>query len=798
MKRNVAKKQHEEKGISIDILLLMFALLGVFFLLSLVSHSQNDPSFSNIVFTKYKDVTQNLFGKVGAYTSDALGTAVGTPALLMPFLLFYMTLLLHRYKSDRVKPGRILFILINGIFIIMTLAIFYGLIGGEDVFFATKPAGGAIGVLASAFIASLVGRVGGIILSLGLLLALSMLFFSMSLSEVGKSTKTTAQTILGSFIALFAVIKNKFKKGDKIESDEIDNQVQQVEPEVVLDQDERDAINSIMFTKETEKEPEIADTLLSDYNDVFVPAQQQPSVEEFIEKAPEPVVEDEPIIVREPVKIEEEHIAEEPIILHKQAKVEKKLFASYSLPLNILTDPDRSIKQDSPEELQRQADLLIQKLQDFDVSGKVKAIQPGPVVTMFEVEPAAGTRISKIAGLEKDLALSMSALSIRIIAPIPGTNRIGVEVPNRNRAGVAIKELLQTKEFAANTSPLTVALGKDVTGKPFMSDVKKMPHLLVAGTTGSGKSVGVNTMICSMLYKSSPEQVKFIMIDPKMVELSIYRDIPHLLAPVVTDTKLAPSVLRNVVDEMERRYEKLMEKKVRNIEGYNEMVAKDGSEPEMFYLVVVVDEFADLMMVAGKDVETSITRIAQKARAVGIHLIIATQRPTANVITGLIKANMPARLAFKVAQSNDSRIILDQKGADMLLGYGDSLFIPPGTSDALRIHGAFVSDEEVRNIVECAKEFGEPEYNMEILKDHSEEEASNSPDGEKEDSKYQEALDLVYRKEQASISMIQRDLSIGYNRAAKIFEMMERRGIIEPSTGSSKPRKVIRPRDGDY
>ncbi len=755
MSKRTKKQPVEQRGLGTELLLLLFVLLGVFFLLSLISYNEHDAAFFETVNTKHVIPIKNLFGVTGALVADIMGAALGVASLFVPFLCFYIALLLHQFKNGKVKAGVILGVVVAGILIISTFSLFAGLIGTEskDLFFTKHSSGGALGAFASIIVVSLVGRVGGIILSLAIMLILTMLMFHVSLSQVAKSVKSFVLGIVFIFAKLFSGIKRRKS-----------NNVNKM-PEEILDDSEREAIRKITFEAE-----EVAPAITEDIKD-DEPIFKQPFIEEIEEK-------------------------EEVIEIREQSKVDKKLISKYSIPISILSDPDKSIKKDSPEELKHQGELLIQKLKDFDVSGKVRAIQPGPVVTMFEIEPAAGTRISKIAGLERDLALSMSALSIRIIAPIPGTNTIGIEVPNKNRAGVAIKELLQAKEFANNKSELTIALGKDVTGKPFMSDIKKMPHLLVAGTTGSGKSVGINTMICSILYKSSPDKVKFVMIDPKMVELSIYRDIPHLLAPVVTDTKLAPSVLRNVVDEMERRYEKLMEKKVRNIEGYNEIVAMDGSEPEMFYLVVVVDEFADLMMVAGKDVETSITRIAQKARAVGIHLIIATQRPTANVITGLIKANMPARLAFKVAQSNDSRIILDQKGADMLLGYGDSLFIPPGTSDAIRIHGAFVSDEEVRNVVEEVKKFGEPEYDLEIIKDHSEEAEDNS--GEKEDAKYQEALDLAFRMGEASISKIQRELSIGYNRAAKIFEMMERRGIIEPSTGSSKPRKVIRPRDSDY
>ena len=415
----------------------------------------------------------------------------------------------------------------------------------------------------------------------------------------------------------------------------------------------------------------------------------------------------------------------------------------------------------------------------------------GPAITRFELKPAEGVRVNKIANLADDIALNLAAETIRIEAPIPGKQAVGIEIPNKEKESVPLRDVIESEEFEDNNSKLSVALGKDVIGRPYMSDIRKMPHLLVAGTTGSGKSVGINTMICSILYKSSPDEVKFIMIDPKMVELSIYDGIPHLMAPVVTDTRLAASVLKNVVAEMTRRYTLLAEKKVRNLDGYNEIIKDDEQAEKMPYLVVIVDEFADLMMVAGKDVEMSIARIAQMARAVGIHLIIATQRPTTNVITGLIKANMPARLSFKVSQKNDSRVIIDQNGADTLLGMGDSLFIPPGTSDALRIHGAFVSDDEVRAIVEYLHEqYGEPEYNMAMVQEVREN--GTAGEDEDEDVLYQQAVDAVMDKGTASISMIQRMFKIGYNRAARIVEMMEARGILEPSDGTAKPRKVIR------
>lgn len=464
--------------------------------------------------------------------------------------------------------------------------------------------------------------------------------------------------------------------------------------------------------------------------------------------------------------------------------------AKYYIPVELLENPVSINIPENEGELKSKGRLLEEKLLEFGVEGKIKEIQPGPVVTLYEFEPAPGVKISRIANLENDLARAMSAVSVRIIAPIPGKSVVGIELPNKKRATVYLRELITSESFSKEKSPLSIILGKDIAGKPYVTDLSKMPHLLIAGTTGSGKSVCINTIVCSILYKSSFEKVKFVMIDPKMVELSAYEDIPHLAAPVVTDPKHASTVLKNVVGEMERRYSILAEYKVRNIDSYNELAAKDRSVEKMPYLVVIVDEFADLMIVAGKEVEQSIIRIAQMARAVGIHLILATQRPSVNVITGIIKANMPARLSFRVSSKTDSRTILDQNGAETLLGRGDSLFIPPGSSDPVRIHGCFVSETEVSEVVKYLKTLGEPEYNMDLIK----EEVSEADDiGEEEfDEKYDEALELVLQKGMASISMIQRHLRIGYNRAARIVEIMEKQGIIGASDGTSKPRELLK------
>ncbi len=841
--KNIVKQSKNDKGISSDILLLFFGLIAVFFLLSLLSYSEQDQGYSTIEFSKYNDIrAENLFGKAGAYVADFLGIYFGWTALFIPFLSIYISVLLYRYKKGLTFMLSPVLGFVYGMGVIISLAIISGLLGGIDFYFTKQPAGATLGALGSSFILSFMGRVGGIIVFSFLTLAFGMLLFSISFSDMGHGfrilfayIKKFILFIKGLFnkenkekhieeneeyiedekisddeeyeekLSLIERIKSLFKKEKKEEREEnqiTSLQLYEQQPEKLLDKDELEAISSIKFLNSSEdhSSEKDDDNLIIDIEPERESSHYENEIKSIKEETAPFEVEKNSVEYQEPLikqaysaeKTENNKKEDEEIEIREMETAKKAFFTSYNIPLSILKDTVNNVKQDSAEEMKAQGDLLTQKLSDFGISGVVRAIQPGPVVTMFEFEPVAGTRVSKIASLESDLALSMSALSIRIIAPIPGKNAVGIEIPNKNRQSVSIKELLQTSEFKNSKSPLTVALGKDVTGRPYMSDIRKMPHLLVAGTTGSGKSVGINTMICSILYKSSPDEVKFIMIDPKMVELSIYDGIPHLMAPVVTDTRLAASVLKNVVAEMTRRYTLLAEKKVRNLDGYNEIIKDDEQAEKMPYLVVIVDEFADLMMVAGKDVEMSIARIAQMARAVGIHLIIATQRPTTNVITGLIKANMPARLSFKVSQKNDSRVILDQNGADTLLGMGDSLFIPPGTSDALRIHGAFVSDDEVRGIVEYLHEqYGEPEYNMDMVQEVREGNSTGSDD-EDEDVLYHQAVDAVMDKGTASISMIQRMFKIGYNRAARIVEMMESRGILEPSDGTAKPRKVIK------
>ena len=470
-------------------------------------------------------------------------------------------------------------------------------------------------------------------------------------------------------------------------------------------------------------------------------------------------------------------------------------------PIDLLNDPPEDAGgQVQRESLEMNARRLEKKLADFGVEGEVVEILPGPVITMYELRPAPGVKISKVAGLSDDLALALRATSVRIVAPIPGKAAIGIEIANNRREPVFLKEILSSQDFKQSKYNLTIGLGKDITGMPFITDLSRMPHLLVAGATGTGKSVSLNAMINSILFKASPDMIRFLMIDPKRIELSIYKDIPHLLHPVVTEPKEATRALRWAVREMERRYMLLSDRGVRNIDAYNRKITKsppvkggnipeEGQETNLPYIILVIDELADLMMISSREVEEAITRLAQMARAAGIHLIIATQRPSVDVLTGIIKANFPTRISFQVSSKVDSRTILDTIGAEHLLGEGDMLFMPPGVSRLTRIHGAYISEDEVKNVTDFLRKQMTPDYDESVLSEVAQDEEMDNDDFEK-DEKYDQAVELVIQSRQASISMLQRKLRVGYNRAARMIETMEREGIVGPSDGV-RPREVF-------
>ena len=533
----------------------------------------------------------------------------------------------------------------------------------------------------------------------------------------------------------------------------------------------------------------------------------------------------EEVVVQERAKIDEAppiRIEPQVVAVPKSERIEKERQTSLfqdidsSLPpLSLLDEAPPAQQTVSVETLEFTSRLIEKKLSDFGVEVKVVAAYPGPVITRYEIEPATGVKGSQIVGLARDLARSLSLTSIRVVEVIQGKNYMGLELPNPKRQIVRLTEILSSKVYNDSHSSLTIALGKDIAGNPVVADLAKMPHLLVAGTTGSGKSVGINATILSLLYKSTPKQVRLILIDPKMLELSIYEGIPHLLAPVVTDMRQAGHALNWAVAEMERRYKRMSKLGVRNLAGYNQKIidadkrgekipnpfslTPDAPEPleQLETIVIIIDELADLMMVVGKKVEELIARIAQKARAAGIHLILATQRPSVDVITGLIKANVPTRIAFQVSSKIDSRTILDQMGAEALLGMGDMLYMPPGTGLPIRVHGAFVSDEEVHRVVDHLKEQGEPNYIEGILEGGVAEDADGAvgggaAGGTEGDELYDQAVAVVLKNRRASISLVQRHLRIGYNRAARLLEQMEQSGLVS-TMQSNGNREILVP-----
>ncbi|NIO07488.1 MAG: DNA translocase FtsK, partial [Deltaproteobacteria bacterium] len=493
----------------------------------------------------------------------------------------------------------------------------------------------------------------------------------------------------------------------------------------------------------------------------------------------------------------------------------------YNFPsLSFLDTPNGGQIKVDKDALQANSLILQKKLNDFGIEGDVVAVRPGPVITMFEFKPAPGVKVRRIVTLADDLSMVLRAVSVRILAPIPGESVVGIEIPNPKREKVFLQQLLESQQYQNSDSKLNLALGKDISGSPFVTDLARMPHLLVAGATGTGKSVSINAMILSMLFRAAPQDVQFIMIDPKMLELSVYENLPHLLVPVVVEPKKATAALFWAMEEMDRRYRLMRDKGARDLDHYNRILARESAgekvielgeteesaveeeelevggnvdeEPPLVHerlsrIVIVVDELADLMMTGGRDVEEYITRLAQKARAAGIHMILATQRPSVDVLTGLIKANFPARISFQVTSRVDSRTIIDSIGAERLLGDGDMLFLPPGTARPIRLHGAYVSDREIRKVVDFIGQQAKPRYRPEVLQGKKETGGASGEDDY--DEMYDQAVDIVAETQQVSISMIQRRLRVGYNRAARMVEQMEKDGVIGPADGA-KPREV--------
>lgn len=700
---------------------------AIFLLLSLTSYHPMDPSFTHFVVETVK--THNLIGYVGSYTADTLIRLLGLGALLLPIVMLIISIKYFLHKAFRI--GLVYFAGFAGL-IFSTSGLLTAILSDIQIYGVKLGAGGLVGAVSMEFFNEYFNQTGTYILFLLILIISLMIMSNLSLISLSRGLKEF-------FVVLWAGLKRIFTRNGETKKKKKEERSQKAP---VIDE------TSALVDKAKRKKTEQAHFEFLQTNGLF--------------KLP---------------------------------------------PLTLLDQVERKDTRIKRESLIMNSRILEKKLADFGVEGKVVEVKPGPVITMYELEPAPGVKINKITNLSDDLALALRAPSIRIIAPIPGKAVIGIEIHNHEREPVRLKDVLDNDAFLESPFKLPIVLGEDIVGTPVITDLTRMPHLLIAGTTGSGKSVSLNAMICSILFKAPPDDVKFLMIDPKRLELSAYEGIPHLLHPVVVDPKKASQVLKWAVEEMERRYKVIVELGVKNIEAFNKIIEKKSkgkiAQSEMDetgragreaptklpYIVIIIDELADLMMIAQRNVEESLARLAQMARAAGIHLILATQRPSVDVITGVIKANFPTRISFQVSSKVDSRTILDQLGAENLLGSGDMLFMPPATSKLARIHGPYVSDKEIERIVDFVKKQARPAYDESISEYHADTLEGGKSDNEY-DEKYDEAVELVTELGQASISLVQRYLKVGYNRAARIIERMEAEGVVGPSDGV-KPRKVL-------
>ncbi len=731
----IVRKRHEFVGV----ILLLFAIL---LLLCLVTYNPHDSSFNAL---SLKLTIDNKIGKIGAYVSDFLYQLLGFPAflLLVPLFVLSWKLIFGRPINSPYLRTFGLFLLIASSGAILQLFPLHW----PDVNFMP---GGVTGVLIIDLLLPNLNKTGTMIVLVGALILGILASTTLSLGNV---FSRMAQKPSLPQLSLWQRFKEWRQK--------------------------RKPVRTVVNIKPAAPAP-------IELTPRPNPVKPMPSP---MEARPIPPV----------ARVQDPEPRRSPAPAAERSRSRKFLLP----PVELLTPAEHSFPVDESV-LMEKARMISDKCAEFDVNGSVTQIHPGPVVTTFEFKPDAGIKYSRITGLVDDLCLGIKAESLRIDR-IPGKATVGIEVPNEHRELIMLRELIDSDVFAKSPSRLTLSLGKLINGSPFVTDLERMPHLLIAGATGSGKSVALNCMITSILYKATPEEVRFIFIDPKRLELGLYADIPHLLTPIVTDPNEAANALRWATSEMETRYKKLALRGVRNIDQYNKLVRSSGTqlslledgtdgelEKPLSYLVLVIDELADLMMVSSREVEESISRLAAMARAVGIHLILATQRPSVDVITGIIKANFPCRIAFKVATKVDSRTIIDGNGAEQLLGNGDMLFIPPGTSRLIRVHGAYVSEKEAQAIVEHLRKQGKPNYDETVLNYGQEEvdEAGNPVDPGLQDSLYNDAVRVVITEGRASTSLLQRRLSIGYGRAAKLIDMMFHNNIVGPADGA-KPRDVL-------
>ncbi|MCX7081039.1 MAG: DNA translocase FtsK [Pseudomonas sp.] len=769
--------------------LIAIGALCLFLMMALLTYGKDDPGWSHN--SKIENV-QNFGGPAGSYSADILFMVLGYFAYIFPLLLAIKAYQIFRQRHEPWLWSGWLFSwrLIGLVFLVLSGAAlahihFHAPTG------LPAGAGGALGESLGDLAKNALNIQGSTLMFIALFLFGLTVFTDLSWFKVmdvtGKITLDLFELFQGAANRWWAARNERKQLVAQLR--EVDKRVNEVVAPTVTDKREQAKVKERLIEREQALSKHMSDR----------EKQVPPVIAPAPAKAPEPSN-----------RVQKEKQA--PLFI--DSAIEGTL-----PPISILDPAEKKQLNYSPESLAAVGHLLEIKLKEFGVEVSVDSIHPGPVITRYEIQPAAGVKVSRISNLAKDLARSLAVTSVRVVEVIPGKTTVGIEIPNEDRQIVRFSEVLSTPEYDDAKSPVTLALGHDIGGKPIIVDLAKMPHLLVAGTTGSGKSVGVNAMILSILFKSGPEDAKLIMIDPKMLELSIYEGIPHLLCPVVTDMKDAANALRWSVAEMERRYKLMAKMGVRNLSGFNLKVkeAEDAGTPlvdplykresihdeaplltKLPTIVVVVDEFADMMMIVGKKVEELIARIAQKARAAGIHLILATQRPSVDVITGLIKANIPTRMAFQVSSKIDSRTIIDQGGAEQLLGHGDMLYMPPGTSLPIRVHGAFVSDDEVHRVVEAWKLRGSPDYNEDILA--GVEEPGNGFDGgsgeggedSESDALYDEAVKFVLESRRASISAVQRKLKIGYNRAARMIEAMEMAGVVT-SMNTNGSREVLAP-----
>ncbi len=777
---NLAEQQHWRNRLK-EICFILSVGLALFLFISFVSYHSSDPSWSHITASK---LVKNAAGKAGAWVSDVMLLLFGYLSYLFPLVMLYGAWNFFRHRRDLLgkKCHATMWLRCVGFTLLLL---------GSAAFFAMHipvrlPAipfngGGIVGTLIATQLLRCFNVIGST-----LILLLSILTGITLLSRISwfHCFEKMGRLSVGCVIFLYDFIVNIRWRG--------------------------------LFKRFTKLPNRWRHDKLPEPVDIQ-----------------NPVIESKPVIKKIPVSEETqqtpiEHHLPKISIRHQAPESNEQEFkmpqfkGSEIIPkLSLLDKPSRETPLGcSEQELQQTSKEVELRLADFGVGAKVVAVHPGPVVTRFELQLAAGTKVSKISNLVKDLARSLSVLSVRVVEVIPGKSVIGLELPNKNRETVMLHEVLATRQYQNARSKLTLALGKDIAGHPVIVDLAKMPHLLVAGTTGSGKSVSLNSMLLSLLYKATPRQLRLLMIDPKMLELAIYEGIPHLLTPVVTDMKDAAVALRWCVGEMERRYRLMASLGVRNIAGYNVKIAEaekkgeplmdpfvENGEPHVLetlpQIVVIADEFADMMVVVGKKVETLIVRLAQKARAAGIHLIFATQRPSVDVITGLIKANIPTRIAFQVSSKVDSRTILDQQGAEQLLGNGDMLYLAPGTGVPMRVHGPYVDDDEVHRVVEYLKSNCEPDYVEDLLDETLTYDVSKSStnaisggiENAEQDPLYDEAVDAVIKSRRVSVSSVQRRFKIGYNRAARIVEAMETAGVVSAMESNGSREVLVPPRE---